>query len=179
MFLPLSEVQKIRVGCGWDIGDEKLDLDVSSIILQVCIYDVCMHALENYFQYYQIGFFIYDYDYDYDDFISTNKLLSSPSPSLLQDVDKDGDLDPIEYIYYKNKKSKHGGIEAAEDNRTGSGDGDNEVIKINLANIPRDVDAIAITVSIYEGATNFNDVKNAYVRIFSPEGHEYLRFNLR
>ena len=49
MFLPLSEVQKIRVGCGWDIGDEKLDLDVSSIILQVCIYDVCMHALENYF----------------------------------------------------------------------------------------------------------------------------------
>lgn len=132
-FLPLSEVQKIRVGLGWksaEEGDNKIDLDASTI--------------------------------------------------LLQDVDGDGDLDPIEYIYYKNKQSKHGGIQAAEDSTGGSGKDseDKEVIKINLAQIPRDVDAIAICVSIFKGAESFTNVEGAYVRLFSPEGHEYLKFKL-
>jgi stress response protein SCP2 len=100
---------------------------------------------------------------------------------LLQDVDHDGDLDPIEYVYFGNKSGGKGSVIGADDNVSGAGDGDDETMQLKLDQIPRNIEALAICVSIYSGVGNFHQIKNAYVRLYAgpdPKGHEYLKFNL-
>ncbi|MDR0424853.1 MAG: TerD family protein [Clostridiales Family XIII bacterium] len=97
-------------------------------------------------------------------------------------VSNDGD-----FIFYGNLESATGAVRHTGDNLTGEGDGDDEVIIINFAKIPPDVDKIAITVTIYDAPIrrqNFGQVSNAYVRVakISNEndltGEEVLKFNL-
>lgn len=95
----------------------------------------------------------------------------------LQDVDHDGDLDPMAYIYFGNLQDGAGAIEGANDNISGAGDGDDETMKIHLAKIPASIEAVAVCVSNYK-STGFTKIKNAYMRLFSPGGHEYLKFSL-
>ena len=68
------------------------------------------------------------------------------------------------------------------DNRTGEGDGDDEVIKVQLDKIPSDYDTISFTVKIYEAEKrlqNFGMVENAYVRLIDEDtGEELVRFDL-
>lgn len=68
------------------------------------------------------------------------------------------------------------------DNRTGDGDGDDEVIELDLAKIPADVAKVVIAVSIYEAEArnqNFGQVRNAFVRLVTKEtGTEEVRFDL-
>jgi tellurium resistance protein TerD len=68
------------------------------------------------------------------------------------------------------------------DNRTGEGDGDDEVIKIKLDKIPSDYETLAVTVTIYDAESrlqNFGMVGNAYVRVVDEEtGEELIRFDL-
>ena len=73
------------------------------------------------------------------------------------------------------------------DNRTGEGEGDDEVLYIDFTKVPADVERIAITVTIYEAqerGQNFGQVSNAYVRLArrSSEndsvGTEELRYDL-
>ena len=54
------------------------------------------------------------------------------------------------------------------DNRIGAGDGDDEVIKIDLTAIEPDVQKIAFTVTIDQADArkqNFGMVENSYIRI--------------
>jgi tellurium resistance protein TerD len=53
-----------------------------------------------------------------------------------------------DFIFYNNLKSPDGSVAHMGDNRTGAGEGDDEVIKVNLANVPPDVEKIVITVTI-------------------------------
>lgn len=68
------------------------------------------------------------------------------------------------------------------DNRTGDGDGDDEVIDIKLDQIPTDYETIAVTVTIYDAENrlqNFGMVENAYVRVVDADtGEELMRFDL-
>lgn len=68
------------------------------------------------------------------------------------------------------------------DNRTGSGDGDDETIDIDLSLVPANYEKIAITATIYDAATrlqNFGMVSNAYIRLINAEtDEELLRFDL-
>ena len=68
------------------------------------------------------------------------------------------------------------------DNRTGAGDGDDEVIKVDLSKTPDNIHAISFTVTIYDALTrkqNFGQVENAYIRIVNEEsGEEILRYDL-
>ena len=82
----------------------------------------------------------------------------------------------------RNKAVIHTG-----DNRTGDGDGDDEVIYIDFTKIPRDVKKIAICVTIDEAEAkrqNFGQVSNAYIRLakradeFDEEGETLLKFDL-
>lgn len=88
------------------------------------------------------------------------------------------------FIFYNNlyspdpeKSVKHMG-----DNLTGEGDGDDEVIIINLRKVPSEVSRIVITVTIYEAdkrGQNFGQVKNAFVRLVDVETkEEVLRYDL-
>lgn len=90
-------------------------------------------------------------------------------------VVKDGN-----FIFYNNLKAP--GVEHTGDNRTGVGDGDDEVIKLDLSAVEPDVEKIAITVTIDkadERKQNFGMVENAYIRVVDEaSGTELLRYDL-
>lgn len=97
-------------------------------------------------------------------------------------VRKDAD-----FIFYGNLESSDGSVRHTGDNLTGEGDGDDEVLVINFAKVPADVQKIAITVTIYDAQVrgqNFGQVSNAYVRVArmanesDMTGSEVLKFDL-
>ena len=88
------------------------------------------------------------------------------------------------FIFYNNltspdaeKSVKHMG-----DNLTGEGDGDDEVVIVDLRKVPADVARIVVTVTIHEAdkrGQNFGQVRNAFVRLVDVETkEEVLRYDL-
>jgi len=69
---------------------------------------------------------------------------------------------------------KHSG-----DNLTGEGDGDDEVIELDLPSIPAEVSQIFFVVNIYTREVTFENVQSAYCRIFDSSGEEMARYALR
>ena len=86
-----------------------------------------------------------------------------------------------DFIFYGNLNHVSGSVQHMGDNRTGEGDGDDEVIKVQLDKIPSDYDTISFTVTIYEAEKrlqNFGMVENAYVRLIDEDtGEELVRFD--
>ncbi len=70
----------------------------------------------------------------------------------------------IDTIWFNKLKSNCGSVIHLGDNLTGDGDGDDEVININLTALPANVAHIAITVNSFSGQT-FNEVDNAFCRV--------------
>ena len=87
-----------------------------------------------------------------------------------------------DFIFYGNLNHVSGSVQHMGDNRTGEGDGDDEVIKVQLDKMPSDYDTISFTVTIYEAEKrlqNFGMVENAYVRLIDEDtGEELVRFDL-
>src|SRR6476661_1679684 len=73
-----------------------------------------------------------------------------------------------EYFVFINLKSPDGSIEHQGDNLTGEGEGDDEVVTVNLVGVPAQVLSIVFAVSIYDAETrqqSFGQVRNAYIRV--------------
>ena len=91
-------------------------------------------------------------------------------------------LSDKDFIFYGELKHYSGAVLHMGDNRTGAGEGDDEIIRVNLAEIPGAIDKIAFTVTIYEAEErlqNFGQVSNAYIRVVDEiSGHELLKYNL-
>lgn len=87
-----------------------------------------------------------------------------------------------DFIFYGNLEHSSKSVKHMGDNRTGDGDGDDEVIKIKLDKIPSDYETLVVTVTIYDAESrlqNFGMVGNAYVRVVDEEtGEELIRFDL-
>lgn len=87
-----------------------------------------------------------------------------------------------DFIFYGQLRSAEGSVEHTGDNRTGEGDGDDEVLKMNLQQIPQDIQKVVLTVTIHEAEArrqNFGQVQNAFVRIVNEDtGREITRFDL-
>ena len=87
-----------------------------------------------------------------------------------------------DFIFYNNLKSTDGSVEHTGDNKTGEGEGDDEVIKVDLSKVPADVDKIAVTVTIHDSAArgqNFGQVENAFARVINDENdQEVVRYDL-
>lgn len=87
-----------------------------------------------------------------------------------------------DFIFYNNLKSTDGSVEHTGDNRTGAGEGDDEAIKVDLAKVPADVQRLAVTVTIHEGAErkqNFGMVANAHIRVLNQaDTKEIARYDL-
>lgn len=89
------------------------------------------------------------------------------------------------FIFYNNLTSPDPdqSVKLMGDNRTGAGEGDDEVLIVDLRKIPETVAKIAIAVSIYEGEErrqNFGSVQNAFVRLVDVETkNEVLRYALQ
>ncbi|KAA0995978.1 TerD family protein [Pseudomonas sp. ANT_J12] len=90
-----------------------------------------------------------------------------------------GDAD---FIFYNQLKSADGSIEHTGDNRTGAGDGDDEVLKIDLSRVPADIDKIAFTVTIHDADArkqNFGQVGGSFIRVVNEiSGAEIVRYDL-
>ena len=82
-----------------------------------------------------------------------------------------------ENISFSNLRSSTDAVVHSGDNLTGEGDGDDEVISVELLKIPQEVDSIWPVINIYEFKTKFNDVKGAYCRIYNGN-NELVRFDL-
>ena len=87
-----------------------------------------------------------------------------------------------DFIFYNQPKSDNGAVAHQGDNRTGAGEGDDEVIEVDLATVPADVEKIAITVTIHDADTrkqNFGQVSSAFIRCVNADSNvEIARFDL-
>ncbi|MBM6822797.1 TerD family protein [Fusobacterium mortiferum] len=87
-----------------------------------------------------------------------------------------------DFIFYGNLIHKSGAVEHMGDNRTGEGEGDDEQIKVNLQQIPSNIQKVVFTVTIYEAEKrkqNFGQISNAYIRIINDDDNkELIRYDL-
>lgn len=113
----------------------------------------------------------YDGGFDFD--LDASAFLCDMNGKVQSDAD---------FIFYSNTKHASGSVEHTGDNKTGSGEGDDEVIKVDLALVPQNVSRIAFTVTIYEAEQrhqNFGQVSNAYIHILDQvSGQEIIRYDL-
>ena len=90
-----------------------------------------------------------------------------------------GDQD---FIFYNNAKSSDGAVEHLGDNRTGEGEGDDEVVSVNLESVPSDVQKVVVAVTIHEAETrrqNFGMVQSAFIRVVNADNNnEIARYDL-
>ncbi len=118
----------------------------------------------------------YDGGYDFD--LDAAAFMLNENGKVSRDED---------FIFYNNLVSRDEAVVHTGDNLTGAGDGDDEVILIDFAKMPADVQKIAITVTIHDAVNrkqNFGQVSNAYVHVAKmasdadTTGEEVLRFDL-
>jgi tellurium resistance protein TerD len=95
----------------------------------------------------------------------------------------DGKIPEDDYfIFYNNLVSPDGSFEHTGDNRTGEGDGDDEMILANLAKVNPAITEIIITVSIYDAVKkghHFGLLQNAFIRLYDVDNKvELLKYTL-
>ncbi|MEV6767414.1 TerD family protein [Nocardia sp. NPDC051030] len=108
-------------------------------------------------------------DYDLD----ASALVCGPNQRVLSDG---------HFVFYNNLRSPEGTIEHTGDNLTGAGDGDDEVINVDLAATPPTITNIFFPVSIHDADNrhqSFGQVRNAYIRVVDAVTNaELARFDL-
>lgn len=87
-------------------------------------------------------------------------------------------LEMEENIYFGNLRSRCASVQHEGDNLTGDGDGDDEVIRVDLEKVPANVHHLVFTVNSYRGQS-FNDVANASCRLYDDlTGKVVAEYNL-
>ena len=90
----------------------------------------------------------------------------------------DANKQMVDAIWFGQLQSKDSSIQHTGDNRTGAGDGDDEVINVNLSRIPDHVQALIFTVNSFTGQT-FATVNNAFCRLVNASNNsEVARYDL-
>ena len=83
----------------------------------------------------------------------------------------------FDLAFYNNRTTRDGSVEHLGDNTTGSGEGDDETITVDLAKVHQQIDTIFLLVTSYQGHT-LEWVANAYCRVVDVEGVELARITL-
>ena len=90
-----------------------------------------------------------------------------------------------DFIFYNNLKGINGAVEHMGDNLTGAGEGDDEVVKIDLKKLESDapdVEKLAFVVTIHDAENrkqNFGQINNAFIRILNQDDNkEIVRYDL-
>ena len=113
----------------------------------------------------------YDGGYDFD--LDAAAFLLNAGGKVHEDAD---------FVFYNNKQHASGSVEHMGDNLTGDGEGDDEVINVDLSKVPANIDKIDFTVTIHDAekrCQNFGQVSNAYIRVVDEaSGSELIRFDL-
>ena len=108
-------------------------------------------------------------DFDLD----ASALLVGPDKRVLSDA---------HFVFFNNLRSPDGSVEHTGDNLTGEGEGDDEVILVNLSSVPPNVDRVVFAVSIYEADSrgqSFGQVVGAFIRVVDRSSQaELARYDL-
>lgn len=85
-------------------------------------------------------------------------------------------------VYFGNLRHSSSAIAHQGDNLTGAGEGDDEIINIDLPLIPPDIAYLVFAINIYKcdrRRQDFSMVENAFVRLVNrANGKELARYNL-
>lgn len=84
----------------------------------------------------------------------------------------------VDLVFFNQLSSRDGSVVHQGDNRTGAGDGDDEVILIDLTRVPVHVTSVVFLVTSYEGQT-FQEVDKSFCRLVDhTTGTELARYTL-
>ncbi|MGG5254023.1 TerD family protein [Neobacillus sp. SM06] len=88
----------------------------------------------------------------------------------------------LDFVFYNNPTGGNGSVLYSGDSRVGSGNQDDEQIKIDLTKVPQPIHRIAFTITIHDAhlkGQNFGQIADSHVRIFNEQTNEELiLFNL-
>ena len=87
-----------------------------------------------------------------------------------------GDGQWVDMAFYNNLKTRDGSVEHLGDNKTGHGEGDDEVITVDLDRVHPRIDTVMFLVSSYHGHT-LEWIDRAYCRLVAGT-EEIARFTL-
>ncbi|MDE6004159.1 MAG: TerD family protein [Oscillospiraceae bacterium] len=120
-----------------------------------------------------LGWDVNKYDGGYDFDLDAAAFLLGDNGKVTCDAD---------FVFYSNKEHSSGAVTHGGDNLTGQGDGDDEVILVDLSKVPANITRIAFTVTIYDADArnqNFGQVNNSYIRVVNQaNGTELIHFDL-
>ena len=120
-----------------------------------------------------LGWDVKKYDGGYDFDLDASAFLVGANGKVASDSD---------FIFYHNLKHSSGAVEHTGDNLTGAGEGDDEVIRVDLRKLPAAIERVAFTVTIYDADVrkqNFGQVSNAFIHIIDETtGRELIRYDL-
>ena len=95
----------------------------------------------------------------------------------------DGKLrDKKDIVYFGKLRHPSGTVQHMGDNLTGAGEGDDEQILVDLAQVPSEYDRIVVVVNIYQAVQrkqHFGLIQNAFIRLVDGRNNtEMCRYNL-
>lgn len=87
-----------------------------------------------------------------------------------------------DFVFYNNKNGANGAVQHQGDNLTGVGEGDDEVVIVDLAGLSADIQKLSFAVTVHEAESrrqNFGMVSNAFIRVVNDgDGREIARYDL-
>lgn len=90
--------------------------------------------------------------------------------------DKSGGL--IDTVWFRKLSSSNGCVRHTGDNLTGGGDGDDEVINVDLISMPSSVETLVFVITSFRGQT-FDQIENAFCRLVDRDtGDELAKYSL-
>ena len=85
----------------------------------------------------------------------------------------------VDQVWFQQLVSQDGAVRHTGDNRTGTGDGDDESIQVDLSRLPATVETLVFTVNSFTGQ-DFSQIENASCRLLDETGgdSEIAKFSL-
>ncbi|WP_378740015.1 TerD family protein [Nocardia brasiliensis] len=84
----------------------------------------------------------------------------------------------VDVVYHEQLTSRDGSLRHLGDSTTGEGDGDNEIITVDLTRLTPEVSTVFFIVTCYTGQT-FEQIENAFCRVIDGvSGAEIARYDL-
>lgn len=78
-------------------------------------------------------------------------------------------------VYYNN--TREFGLHHTGDNTTGFGEGDDEIITVDLTQVPLEITQVFFVVNVYTKDATFATLRNAYCRLTDGAGNEMMRYS--
>jgi tellurium resistance protein TerZ len=91
----------------------------------------------------------------------------------------DASKNAVDIVYYGQLNSNDGSVRHSGDNLTGDGDGDDEVINLDLSRVPAHVQSVVFVITSYS-SHRFDGLENVFARVVDASGNpvEVARYNL-